>query len=125
MYSSITEWHESWQRLLMSRVCHQQPDRTFTAGGIPLAVCSRCTGIYTALPAVLLLFSFFYPFLVRTKRYIIRIFAVASLLMILDGAANLLHFWQTPDLIRLLTGTFWGMAIGLLLIIGVTIPRDS
>ncbi len=125
MYSSITEWHESWQRVLMSRVCHQQIDRTFVSGGIPLAVCSRCTGIYTALPLVLLVFSFFFTVLVRAKRYIVRIFALASLLVILDGAGNLLHLWQTADLIRLLTGTLWGMAAGLLLIISVTIPRDS
>jgi uncharacterized membrane protein len=27
-------------------VCHQNPDRTFTAWGSPLAVCHRCLGLY-------------------------------------------------------------------------------
>jgi uncharacterized membrane protein len=29
-----------------SVVCHQDPERSFTFGGIPIPVCARCTGLY-------------------------------------------------------------------------------
>jgi uncharacterized membrane protein len=31
-----------------SHVCHQQPARSFHAGGVPLPVCGRCAGLYLA-----------------------------------------------------------------------------
>lgn len=125
LYSTLAEWHESWQRQLLSRVCHQQPDLSFAIGEVPLAVCSRCTGIYTALPVALIVFSFFFAVLIKAKAYIIRIFAIVSLIVVLDGAGNLLHVWQTPDLIRLLTGALWSLAAGMLLVNTLTIHRDS
>jgi FtsH-binding integral membrane protein len=36
-------------------VCHQRPERSFTAAGHPLPVCARCTGIYAAAPLACLL----------------------------------------------------------------------
>jgi hypothetical protein len=36
-------------------VCHQRPERSFSAAGYPLPVCARCTGIYAAAPLVCLL----------------------------------------------------------------------
>jgi uncharacterized membrane protein len=36
-------------------VCHQRPDRSFAAGGRPLPVCARCTGLYAAAPLACLL----------------------------------------------------------------------
>ncbi|HVR44871.1 MAG TPA: DUF2085 domain-containing protein [Thermoanaerobaculia bacterium] len=29
-----------------SRICHQRPERSFHAGGVPLPVCGRCAGLY-------------------------------------------------------------------------------
>jgi uncharacterized membrane protein len=124
-YSTIAEWHESWQRQLLSRVCHQQLDRSFHIGSIPLAACNRCIGIYSALPLTMIVFSFFLDVVVRAKPYIVRIFAMATLIVIADGAANLFQLWQTPDPARLLTGALWGMAAGLLLVVALTIHRDS
>jgi len=123
-HSSLVEWHESWQRLLFSRICHQQLDRTFAVQGIPLAVCSRCIGIYSVLPVALVVFSFFFTVLNKAKPYIVGIFATVSLIVIVDGAANLFQLWQTSDLIRLLTGVFWGLATALLLVIALTTNRD-
>jgi len=125
LHSSLVEWHESWQRLLFSRVCHQQLGRTFAVQGIPLAVCSRCIGIYSVLPVALVVFSFFFTVLNRVKPYIVTLFALTSLIVIVDGAANLFRLWQTPDLIRLLTGISWGLATALLLVITLTTYRDS
>ncbi len=123
--STLTEWHESWQRQLLSRVCHQQLARSFHVGGVPLAACSRCIGIYTALPLAMIVFSFFLDVVVRAKPYIVRIFALASLIVVADGAANLFQVWHSPDPIRLLTGLFWGLATGTLLLVALIIHRKS
>ena len=36
-------------------LCHQRPERAFRVGGRPLPVCARCTGLYAAAPAGLVL----------------------------------------------------------------------
>ncbi len=115
-YSSLVEWFGSWQKRLFSLVCHQQLDRMFHINGIPMAVCSRCTGIYTGLFAAVAIFSLFYTVLIKTKLYITQTFAIVSLIVILDGAANLFQIWHTPDAIRLLVGASWGVLTGVLLV---------
>lgn len=40
---------ESASRAFFERVCHRQPERSFTLLGSPLAVCARCTGVYAGL----------------------------------------------------------------------------
>jgi hypothetical protein len=37
-----------------SRVCHQAAARSFSASGVPLPVCARCTGLYAGVPLGLL-----------------------------------------------------------------------
>lgn len=33
-----------------SRICHQKPERSFTAAGVQWPVCGRCSGLYLAAP---------------------------------------------------------------------------
>ena len=40
--------------LLGRAVCHQRPERSFTAAGHPMPVCARCTGLYAAAPVACL-----------------------------------------------------------------------
>jgi hypothetical protein len=42
-----------WVYDFFSRICHQNPARTWHLGGEPLAVCIRCTSIYFAFAASL------------------------------------------------------------------------
>lgn len=124
MYSTVTEWYESWQKVLLSRVCHQQLDRTIHLQGVPLAVCSRCTGIYTVLFVAIAFFSYFSTFVISAKRYIVPIFALISLALVLDGVSNLFQLWHTPDAIRLLTGVLWGLPAGMLLVYALVEYRE-
>jgi uncharacterized membrane protein len=42
-----------------SLICHQRPERSFHIAGVPLAVCARCTGLYSgAAMGVLMLIAF-------------------------------------------------------------------
>jgi uncharacterized membrane protein len=43
----------SWVYTFFSRICHQDPSRSWHLSGEPLAVCIRCTSIYFAFTASL------------------------------------------------------------------------
>ena len=43
----------SWVYVFFSRICHQDPARSWHLAGEPLAVCIRCTSIYFAFTASL------------------------------------------------------------------------
>jgi uncharacterized membrane protein len=43
----------SWIYSLFSRICHQDPSRSWHLAGEPLAVCIRCTSIYFGFTASL------------------------------------------------------------------------
>jgi uncharacterized membrane protein len=122
MYHDMAEWYGSWQQSLFNGVCHQQPDRFLVFGGIPLANCSRCTGIYSGLFAGILLFSFFPDFINKSQQYSIRTFFVLSFVIAMDGSANFLQIWQTPDEMRLLTGVLWGISTGMILVRALIVP---
>lgn len=125
MYNNLAEWLESWQTILFSHVCHQFPDRSWHIQGIPLPVCSRCTGIYNGLFAGLVVFSLFSAFVNRFKYYFVRMFLFSSLILILDGIANFIGIWQSVDYIRTLIGFLGGMMTGSVLIHALLIPRKS
>lgn len=119
MYDTIPGWYQSWQKAFMSLMCHQQVARSIQIRDVPLAACSRCTGIFTALFASFavstLLLPIFSSFQILVKRYIIKIFWFGLLINLLDGMANLFQLWQTSNVARLLFGLFWGLSLGILL----------
>src|SRR5215510_5574819 len=43
----------SWVYVFFSRICHQDPARSWSLAGEPLAVCIRCSSIYFAFTASL------------------------------------------------------------------------
>ncbi len=48
--------------LFFSPICHQNPDRSFHLMGHPLAVCSRCSGIYIGFLLGVIIYPFFKGF---------------------------------------------------------------
>ena len=103
-------------------LCHQNPARSFSFEGSPVAVCVRCLGIYCGVamgawagvvPAVRL----------RIEQALTRrIFFAALLLNALDVAAESLHLHGNLPLSRFLLGIALGLAAGVLLCGGT---RDS
>lgn len=101
-------------------VCHQAPERTFQAGGTPLPLCARCTGIYLGVVIGL-------GGMVTLRRqyaldlpplWILLLLLTFILLMLFDGLNSLLVSipWLPPlyppqNWLRLVTGTFYGIAI--------------
>jgi len=101
---------------VFSPICHQHPERSFYLFGHHLAVCNRCTGIYSGALLGLMLFPFLGKTLragsnraakVRTPR---RYLLVAALgLMAADVGLELLRIRLTTPGSRFLTGLFCGI----------------
>ncbi len=94
-------------RSFFSRLCHQDPSRSFVIEGSPAAVCVRCLGIYCGVGLGLLLR------LVEAPAR--RLLAVALVLNLLDVASATLHWHGNLPLPRFLLGMMLGAGAGAVL----------
>lgn len=109
-------WLLQWQHQAFARLCHQLADRSLWIGGQPMAVCSRCFGIYggfafgwMALPlAGLWSIDFFRP---RSLKQ--TLFAMA-LINLIDIVGNYAGFWENTLTSRLVLGGLLGIAAAVL-----------
>lgn len=108
VFDQSTPWPVQWQHLSFNSLCHQMADRSFWINGQPMAVCSRCIGIYGgfALGWILLPLA---PFLeVKAIASIKKIVVFMLLLNIIDATGNFLALWQNTTLSRSLLGGVLG-----------------
>jgi uncharacterized membrane protein len=88
-------------------VCHQRPDRCFWIFGAPLAVCTRCFGIYVGAAIGLLL---------RTaERFAFRLLVLAFSINLLDGLAEAFGLHGNWNAFRFVLGLLLGASAGILL----------
>ena len=91
-------------RGFFSRLCHQDPGRSFMFDGSPIAVCVRCLGIY---------FGAALGSLLGIDRVIARrLLAIALVLNLLDVATASLHWHGSLPLPRFLLGLVLGVGVG-------------
>ncbi len=101
-----------------SPLCHQNPSRCFVLFGYPLAVCTRCLGIYVGFFLGTCLYPLFRDF--RTQSLPRKEMLVAlSLPIVIDATGNLMLLWITHEWIRFLTGAIWGSILPFFLIPGL------
>jgi uncharacterized membrane protein len=94
-------------RSFFSRVCHQDPGRSFLIEGAPVAVCVRCLGIYWGAALATLL---------RGRRMpAARLLASALLLNLLDVVTGALGWHGNVPFPRLLLGLLLGVGAGAVL----------
>ncbi len=109
----------------LSLVCHQIPERTFhLAGGLPLAVCSRCSGIYVGGLLGLLVYPLFRPITSTVSPERIRLLA-AAVPMLIDFGGDQLGLFHNTFLSRTLTGLIVGMAAAFFLLPGLIAAGDE
>jgi uncharacterized membrane protein len=107
---AVANNHPSWAATVyhaFSYVCHQLPERSFHLLGHPLAVCSRCTGLYSGFAIA----SLMYPLvrsLSRTETPARRWLLLAAVPMAVDVGLDVIGVWQNTYYSRLATGLLLG-----------------
>jgi uncharacterized membrane protein len=106
-----------WNLVYLSgdRLCHQIADRSLFLNDNQMPFCSRCTAIWFGLVVGL-------GFMVLYVIELNRIFLIALILVLIpigvDGIGQLMGFWVSTNLVRILTGfplgVMCGIAIGLI-----------
>jgi uncharacterized membrane protein len=100
-----------WNVMYLSgdRLCHQKADRSLFLNGNEMPFCARCTAIWFGLAVGL---GYMVLFLIElNQRFLIAL--VGALLPIgVDGIGQLLGFWESTNLVRILTGFPIGMVCG-------------
>ena len=103
-----------------SPLCHQIGSRSFYLFGEPFAVCGRCTSIYFGFLSGVLA----YPLVRRTRMIAAGVqpgkmfLAVAALPMIVDFALEAAGLYASSNVIRAVTGAWFGLLIPFLIIPG-------
>ena len=92
------------------RLCHQKEERSFFINGNQMPFCSRCTAIWLGL-AIGLCFMVFYKIELNEKFLLLIIIGIVPIGI--DGIGQLLNFWESNNIIRLITGLLAGIIVGL------------
>lgn len=100
-----------WQHRAFAMLCHQDPARSFWFNGSPMAVCTRCYGIYASLPLAWLLIPFAGRLIERINVWAGTMLLAAVGLNILDLLGNLLGFWENTPASRTLLGVAVGISV--------------
>lgn len=105
--------------LIGGSVCHRIGERSILLGGRLLPMCARCTGIYsTFFISSVLLFLFKRWNGNKVPEIAAVIFAAISFLpFMIDGTGSYLGFWETNNLIRIITGVFAGYSLPIFFIL--------
>jgi uncharacterized membrane protein len=97
--------------------CHQLPGRSFFLFGHKMAICARCTAIYTSFWGLGLLYGV-WKATPWSRRYClgplpIKWLTVLAVPMFIDGIAQLVGLRESTNLLRTITGTLLGVGTGL------------
>ncbi len=90
-------------------LCHQKAERSFFINDNQMPFCSRCTGIWLGL-AIGLGFMIFYRIQLDEKLIFLIIMGLVPIGI--DGLGQLFGFWESTNVIRLITGLMTGIVCG-------------
>ena len=91
-------------------LCHQKAERSFFINGNQMPFCARCTAIWLGL-AIGLAFMLLYKIELNGK--FIFVIIIGLLPVGIDGVGQLFGFWESTNLIRLITGLLIGIIVGI------------
>lgn len=98
-------------------LCHQLPERSFTAGGVQLPVCARDTGIYLGFAIAFLVITL----LERRRRasepppvWVLVLAALMVGAMAVDGLTSYMGLRETTNDLRLATGLAAGFGLSVI-----------
>lgn len=103
-----------WQHKAFAMLCHQLPERSYWINGQPMAVCSRCFGIYAGFALSWFLLPLWSVGDVGAKLPIKKIVLATVLINFFDIIGNALGFWGNTLVSRLILGWLVGWTVVLL-----------
>lgn len=101
-----------WTGQLFQSVCHQNPDRSFSFMGAPMAVNSRCFGVFSGL-FIGWVFIPLFSRLQDAKNWKIRLLLFAVALQIIDYSGNLFEIWTNTNISRVVFGGTLGLCVSI------------
>jgi len=114
LFNQQSPWQIQWQHEAFSNLCHQNPARSFWINGQPMAVCSRCLGIYAGFGIGWLTLPL-YAIANMAEKWNFKKGAMAIVLInIFDIVGNILGFWENTLVSRLALGCMMGMSAALI-----------
>lgn len=106
--------------------CHQKNERSFFINGNQMPICARCFGIFLGVPI-----GICFSILSKTKidknihkKFLIPLISGYSPLAV-DEAGQLAGLWHSTNVLRILTGTFAGLAFGFILSIAMDVVNNA
>lgn len=102
-----------WTGKLFENVCHQDPVRSFSFNGTPMAVNSRCFGIISGLWVGWLMIPVFIRFTLK-KNWTNWLLLLAVMLQIIDYMGNHI-LWENSNISRAVLGLLLGIAVAIFL----------
>ena len=88
-------------------LCHQLPERSFFLEGHKLAVCARCSGLYSGFTLLLLLYPIIRP-LRSTNLWSPKWLFLAAVPMLVDFSLTFFGIWENTHSTRFFTGLLLG-----------------
>lgn len=114
LFNQSAPWYAQWQHQAFMYLCHQIPERSFWLNSQPMAVCSRCFGIYAGFTLGWVVLP-----LRSTWQWMSRIpfkkVALAALLInLVDVMGNVFGLWENMLVSRLVLGSLMGSSAALI-----------
>ena len=98
-----------------SYICHQIPDRSLHLAGHPMAVCSRCFGVYLGLLVGIAAYPLIRP--IDEIEPLPRFWLFVSLVPItVDWSLTVFGIWENTHLTRVITGMILGIACAIFIV---------
>lgn len=116
LFNQSAPWLVQWQHQAFYGLCHQIADRSFWINGQPMAVCSRCLGIYSGFALGWGLLPILSLIKITRLAYIKKIVVVVLLFNLIDALGNLLGLWQNTLFSRTVLGGMLGSSAALIFI---------
>jgi uncharacterized membrane protein len=98
-----------------SYICHQIPERSLHIDGHPMAVCSRCFGVYFGLLAGIVAYPLIRP--IDEIEPVARIWLFLSLIPItVDWSLTIFGIWENTHVSRFVTGMILGVSCAIFIV---------
>lgn len=122
---STAHLYHELSHMAFGQLCHQQVDRSLELNGIPMAVCSRCFGIYSSLPTGLIVFPVLIAIGLRYRHKLaIRLILIFVIIIGVDFLGNLFGLWINTHLSRIILGSSLGLSLAWLLAGQIHLSRN-